>query len=310
MYASITKQKSIRRLSPISIPKLLPNSAAGRLSLDFKLRGPTLSPATACAASAHAIGDAMRCIQYNDADIMLAGGTESCIDPVSVAGFCRLRALSTKFNDSPKLASRPFDTQRDGFVIAEGSAILVLEELNHALNRGANILCELVGYGLSADAHHITSPDPHGMGAQRAMIMALERGNIDPDAVDYVNAHATSTPMGDGIEAKAIEDAILFGKDGNTISTRERDLFVSSTKGATGHLLGAAGSIEAAITIMSLVNGVIPPTQNLIVNDENQRVFKFVTDDVHKQEINIAMSNSFGFGGTNASLVFARNITT
>lgn len=185
-----------------------------------------------------------------------------------------------------------------------------MEELNHALNRGANILCELVGYGLSADAHHITSPEPHGMGAQRAMIMALERGNIDPDAVDYVNAHATSTPMGDGIEAKAIEDAILFGKDGNTFSTRERDLFVSSTKGATGHLLGAAGSIEAAITIMSLVNGVIPPTQNLIVNDENQRVFKFVTDDVYKQEINIAMSNSFGFGGTNASLVFARNITT
>lgn len=288
--------KGIRRLSPHFVPKVLTNSAAGRVSLEYNLQGPNHAAATACAAGAHAIGDAMRCIQYGDADIMLAGGAEACIDPLSMAGFSRLRALSTTFNDDPRLASRPFDVNRDGFVMGEGAGILVIEELNHAVRRGVPILAELCGYGLSGDAHHITSPDPQGRGATRAMEMALSRANIqDLSVVQYINAHATSTPKGDEIEEHAIDR--LF---------RTSNLLVSSTKGATGHLLGAAGAVEAAITVQSLIDQVVPPTRNLFDVDEEDKVeFQHVLNATRKEDLTIAMSNSFGFGGTNASLVFS-----
>jgi 3-oxoacyl-[acyl-carrier-protein] synthase II len=294
-------ESGLRRLSPHFVPKVLANSAAGRLSLQHDLRGPNHSASTACAAGAHAIGDAMRCIQYDNADIMLAGGTEACIDPLSVAGFCRLRALSTSFE--PHEASRPFDRLRDGFVMGEGAAILVLEELEHAKQRGVPILAELRGYGLTGDAYHVTAPDPEGRGAERAMKMALHQAGLPTSSVQYVNAHATSTPKGDEIEALAI-DRTLISVD------RSKDLFVSSTKGATGHLLGAAGALEAAFTIMSLTTGSIPPTRNLeaMDQDENPISFRHVQETlINVDDLDVAMSNSFGFGGTNASLVFAKN---
>ena len=298
--ASKTVQElGVRRLSPHFVPKVLANSAAGRLSLEHELKGPNLSSSTACAAGSHAIGDAMRCIQYDSADIMLAGGTEACIDPLSIAGFCRLRALSTNF--PPNEASRPFDKDRDGFVMGEGSAILVLEELEHAKKRGVPILAELRGYGLTGDAHHVTAPEPTGRGAERAMRMALKQAGLPPSSVQYVNAHATSTPKGDEIEALAI-DRTLCGVD------RSDDLFVSSTKGATGHLLGAAGAIEAAFTVCSLIDGTIPPTKNLMELDETESSssFHYVQDTPMRANFDVAMSNSFGFGGTNASLVVTR----
>jgi len=296
--ARTVQESGLRRLSPHFVPKVLANSAAGRLSLEHQLRGPNHSASTACAAGAHAIGDAMRCIQYDSADIMLAGGTEACIDPLSIAGFCRLRALSTNF--PPEEASRPFDRRRDGFVMGEGSAILVLEELEHAKQRGVPILAELKGYGLSGDAHHVTAPDPNGRGAERAMRMALKQAGLPPSTVQYVNAHATSTPKGDEIEALAIDRTLC--------SERSEDLFVSSTKGATGHLLGAAGAIEAAFTILSLTEGTIPPTKNLDEMDEAEESvsFEYVRGMPLKGDLNVAMSNSFGFGGTNASLVFTK----
>jgi 3-oxoacyl-[acyl-carrier-protein] synthase II len=299
--AKTVQELGVRRLSPHFVPKVLANSAAGRLSLEYKLKGPNLSSSTACAAASHAIGDAMRCIQYNSADIMLAGGTEACIDPLSIAGFCRLRALSTNF--PPNEASRPFDKDRDGFVMGEGSAILVLEELEHAKKRGVSILAELRGYGLTGDAHHVTAPEPTGRGAERAMRMALQQAGLPAASVQYVNAHATSTRLGDEIEALAI-DRTLCRAD------RIDDLFVSSTKGATGHLLGAAGAIEAAFTIRSLMDGTIPPTKNLTELDENESSTSF--HYVQHAPVNacanfdVAMSNSFGFGGTNASLVFTK----
>ena len=306
-YDSITRNQSIRKLSPHFVPKVLANSNAGRLSLRFGLKGPNLASSSACAAGANAIGDAFRCIQHNNADIMLAGGTESCIDPISMAGFCRLKALSTSFNHNPSMASRPFHALRDGFVMAEGAAILVLEELNHAISRNATILCELRGYGLSGDAFHLTSPDPNGKGAIRAMSMAIQDAGLKPEYVDYVNAHATSTPLGDEIEAKAIDSALLSH---NHVKPREKDLFVSSTKGATGHLLGAAGALEAAFTVMTTATGIIPHTMNL--HDDhvcNQDVrFRHVFDAPMTNDINVAISNSFGFGGTNACLVFSNLI--
>ena len=295
-------RNSIRRLSPHFVPKVLSNSAAGRLSLSLGLMGPNHTASTACAAGAHAIGDAMRCIQYGDADVMLAGGAEACIDPLSMGGFCRLKALSTGFNDAPALSSRPFDARRDGFVMGEGAAVLVLEESEHAISRGANILCEVKGYGLTGDAHHVTAPDPEGRGAERAMRMALQRAGISPSAVDYVNAHSTSTPLGDEIEAKAIDRALIRDE---IISKRETNLYVSSTKGATGHLLGAAGAIEALFTAKSIVEGIIPPTANLEdVCDPNVGFEYVVPGKPHTSNIDVAMSNSFGFGGTNAALVF------
>lgn len=286
------EQKGLRRLTPHFVPKVLSNSAAGRLSLEYKLQGPNHSTSTACAAGAHAIGDAMKCIQYGDADIMLAGGTEACIDPLSMAGFTRLRALSG--NTDPQRASRPFDATRDGFVMGEGAAILILEELEHAKRRDAHILAELCGYGLTGDAYHITSPDPNGNGAKRAMSMALQRACIeDLSTVDYLNAHATSTPVGDDIESRAINS--IFGSH----------LMVSATKGATGHLLGAAGAVEAAFTIQALCTKLIPATLNLeLILDSEKVDFHHVVETTQRKDLTVAMTNSFGFGGTNASLVF------
>lgn len=298
---------SVRRLSPHFVPMVLPNSAAGRLGLEMRLGGPNHSASTACAASAHAIGDASRCVQHGDADIMLAGGAEACIDPLSVGGFCRLRALSTGFNGDPPSASRPFDAERDGFVMGEGAAVVVVEELHHALERGAEILCEVSGYGLTGDAFHVTAPDPEGRGAERSIRMALERSGIAPGAVDYVNAHATSTPLGDEIEARAIHRALVMGCNGGG---REVDLHVSSTKGATGHLLGAAGGLEAIFAAMSIVDSCIPPTANLVEGECNHDVaFKFVSGEHVSKDVQVAMSNSFGFGGTNASLLFTKYYT-
>jgi 3-oxoacyl-[acyl-carrier-protein] synthase II len=290
------EERGLRRLSPHFIPKVLTNSAAGRLALEFGLQGPNHSASTACAAGSHAIGDAMRCIQYGNADVMLAGGAEACIDPLSLAGFCRLRALSTGF--PPEEASRPFDKLRDGFVMGEGAAILVLEELDHARERQAPILAELAGYGLSGDAFHITAPDTDGRGAGRAMQMALQQAGCHGSEIGYVNAHATSTPKGDEIEARVI-DRILPKE----IRASGDSLFVSSTKGATGHLLGAAGALEAAFTVMSLVDKVIPPTKNLHEFD-GESGFQYAVKAEEATGIQAAMSNSFGFGGTNASLVF------
>mmetsp|Transcript_15516 Transcript_15516/g.29270 ORF Transcript_15516/g.29270 Transcript_15516/m.29270 type:complete len:470 (-) Transcript_15516:141-1550(-) len=300
----ITNKSSIRRLNPHFVPKILCNAPSSRVSLEYHLEGPNLAPSTACAAGAHAIGEAMRCIQYHDADIMIAGGAESCIDPVSMGGFCRLKALSTKYNEDPLIASRPFDLGRDGFVMGEGSAILILEEMEHAKDRGANILCELRGYGLSGDAYHVTSPDPNGRGAERAMKMALARAGIPAGHVDYVNAHATSTPMGDEIEEKTI-DRVLCDE-----AMRTNDLYVSSTKGATGHLLGAAGAFEAAVAVNTIVHGIVPPTKNLTGMTKNGRnsFFNHVLESPLDRYVNVAVSNSFGFGGTNACLVFSRII--
>jgi 3-oxoacyl-[acyl-carrier-protein] synthase II len=297
--AHLVSESGLRRLSPHFIPKVLANSAAGRLSLEYKIGGPNLASATACAAGAHAIGDAMKCIQYNHADVMLAGGTESCIDPLSIAGFCRLRALSTSI--LPGEASRPFDQHRNGFVMGEGAAILVLEEMEHAKARGAVILAELCGYGLTGDGYHLTAPDPQGQGAERAMIMALDSAGMEASSIDYVNAHATSTPIGDEIEARTISRSLG--------TCRTLDLFVSSTKGATGHLLGAAGAVEAAFTVMAIQEGMLPPNRNLTLDDitesEQKNSFHFVTKAT-KKDVHIAMTNSFGFGGTNASLIFSR----
>ena len=318
----VVQDRGLRRLSPHFVPRVLSNSAAGRLGVEYGLTGPNLSQATACAASAHSIGDATRCIQYGDADIMVAGGAEAAIDPLSLNGFCRLRALSS--NADPEQASRPFDSSRDGFVMGEGAAVLVLEERDHALRRGVPILAELVGYGLSGDGHHITSPDPDGSGAKRSMLGCLASVQNDANIVDgadpiskstvgYINAHATSTPVGDDIEARAIDE--VFGADHDKQEQEQQGqhqgmeqdsgLLVSSTKGATGHLLGAAGSVEAAFTIMSLIDGIVPPTRNLI-NTEANVSFHHVHKPIQLDGLTTAMTNSFGFGGTNASLLFHR----
>ncbi|KAG7346175.1 3-oxoacyl-synthase [Nitzschia inconspicua] len=304
---------NIRKLSPHFIPKVLTNSAAGRLSLEFGLKGPNLAPSTACAAGSHAIGDAFRAIQYGTADVMLAGGAEASIEPLGMAGFCRLRALSTGFNNSTEQASRPFDKRRDGFVMGEGAAILVLEELEHAKQRGVPILAEVCGYGISGDAFHITAPDEQGWGAERAMKMALEDAtrlhceHPENVKVGYINAHATSTPKGDEIEAMVIDRVLRSISDAAAHNTT----YVSSTKGATGHLLGAAGALEAAFTVQCLVAQTLPPTLNLEDPDEKldqDQCFEHIQLNSLKGsiEIDAAMSNSFGFGGTNASLLFRR----
>jgi len=303
-HSTVTSKKSLRRLSPHFVPKVLCNSASARISLEHSLRGPNLAPSTACAAGGHAIGDALRCIQHDDVDIMLCGGAEACIDPISMGGFARLKALSTKYNDEPLLSSRPFDQKRDGFVMGEGSCVLVIEELEHALERGADIYCEVAGYGLSGDGYHVTSPDPEGRGAERAMRIALERAGIEPYMVDYVNAHATSTPMGDEIEERTVArvaGAVAQGK--GTTGSRQKNLYVSSTKGATGHLLGAAGAIEGAFTVMAIKDGIVPPTRNL--EDNNFEGFHHVKGSPIEDDMKVAVSNSFGFGGTNASVVFS-----
>ncbi|PKI73128.1 hypothetical protein CRG98_006470 [Punica granatum] len=289
--------KRLRRLSPFFIPRILINMASGHVSMKYGFQGPNHAAVTACATGAHSIGDAARMIQFGDADVMVAGGTESSIDALSIAGFCRSRALTTKYNSCPQEASRPFDADRDGFVIGEGSGVLVLEELEHARKRGAKMYAEFRGYGMSGDAYHITQPHTDGKGAILAMTRALKQSNLHPDQVDYVNAHATSTTLGDAIEAKAIKT--LFSD--HAISGA---LGLSSTKGAIGHLLGAAGAVEAIFAVLAIKNGVAPLTLNLMRPDPvfSDRFMPLTAS--REMPIGAALSNSFGFGGTNTSLLF------
>ena len=295
--ASITLyEKGPRRVSPFFIPGRLINLASGYVSIEHGLKGPNHAVVTACSTGAHAIGDASRLIAYGDAEVMLAGGTESPINRLSLAGFAACRALSTSFNDDPTRASRPYDRDRDGFVMGEGAGVVVLEEHAHAKARGARIYAEVIGYGLSGDAYHITSPTEDGDGAYRCMQMAIKRAGIDVSDIDYINAHGTSTPLGDEIELKAVERLV-----GNAAGK----LAMSSTKSATGHLLGAAGAIEAIFSILAMRDGVAPPTINLD-NPSVETAIDLVPHAAKKRDIDIVLSNSFGFGGTNASLVFRR----
>src|SRR5450755_4075595 len=282
-----------RKISPFFIPAAIVNLAAGHVSMRFGAKGPNEATATACTTSAHSIGDSFRIIQHGDADVMIAGGSEAAITPMGVGGFAAMRALSTR-NDDPARASRPWDKDRDGFVMGEGAGILVLEELEHARRRGAPILAEIVGYGMSADAFHMTAPDEQGRGASRAMDLALKDGNTLPEQVNYVNAHGTSTPIGDTLEAHAIRN--LFGKK----------VPVSSTKSMTGHLLGGAGGLEAGVTVLALRDQILPPTINLENQDPETEGMDFVPNQARKTEFQYAMSNSFGFGGTNGALLFRR----
>lgn len=286
-----------RKISPFFIPASIINLAAGHVSIRFGAKGPNEATATACTSSAHSVGDAFRIIQRGDADAMIAGGAEAAITPLSVGGFAAMKALSTR-NDDPTHASRPFDVNRDGFVVGEGAGILVLEELEFAKARGANILAEVIGYGMSGDAFHMTGMAPEGEGCYRAMKNALRVAGIEPGEVDYVNAHATSTPLGDALESRAIEN--LFGE-----RAMDHTLLVSSTKSMTGHLLGGAGGLEAGITIMAMQKGVVPPTINLEEVDPACRL-NYVPNQPQEHTVNCALSNSFGFGGTNGSLVFRR----
>ncbi len=284
-----------RKISPFFIPSAIVNLAAGQVSIRHNAKGPNEATCTACTTSAHSIGDASRIIKYGDADVMIAGGSEAAITPMGVGGFAAMRALSTR-NDDPHRASRPWDRDRDGFVIGEGAGILILEELEFARKRGAKILAEVVGYGMSADANHITQPAPEGEGGYRVMRNALRDAGIAPEQVGYVNAHGTSTPIGDELEAIAIKRA--FGEHAGKI-------LVSSTKSMTGHLLGGAGGLEAAITVLALRDQVVPPTMNLDNPGEGCDL-DFVAHTARKVEMDYAISNSFGFGGTNGCLVFKR----
>jgi len=296
--AAITlKEKGPRRISPFFIPGRLINLASGYVSIEFGLKGPNHAVVTACSTGAHAIGDAARLIALGDAEVMVAGGTESPINRLSLAGFAACRALSTNFNDEPKRASRPYDAQRDGFVMGEGAGAVILEEREHALARGVPILAEIVGYGLSGDAFHITSPAEDGDGAYRSMAAALKRADISAADLDYINAHGTSTPLGDEIELHAVERLL-----GNACAA----VAMSSTKSATGHLLGAAGAIEAIFSILAIRDGIAPPTINLD-NPSVETAIDLVPHVAKRRKIDVALSNSFGFGGTNASVIFRRH---
>jgi 3-oxoacyl-[acyl-carrier-protein] synthase II len=286
-----------RKISPFFIPASIINLAAGHVSIKYGARGPNEATATACTSSAHSIGDAFRIIQRGDADAMIAGGAEGAITPLSVGGFAAMKALSTR-NDDPTHACRPFDKDRDGFVVGEGAGILILEELEFAQARGANILAEIIGYGMSGDAYHMTGMAPEGEGCRRAMNAALKVAGISPDKIDYVNAHATSTPLGDALESQAIEN--VFGE-----RAKNHTLLVSSTKSMTGHLLGGAGGLEAGITIMAMLNQIVPPTMNMENVDPACRL-NYVPNKPQAAKLDYALSNSFGFGGTNGSLVFKR----
>ena len=287
-------ERGPRRVTPFFIPASLINLASGQVSIRHGFKGPNHSVVTACSSGAHAIGDAARMIQYEDADVMIAGGAEAAVCRLGLAGFSSARALSTNFNDTPELASRPWDKDRDGFVMGEGSGIVVLEDLEHARKRGAQIYAELIGYGMSGDAHHITSPPPDGNGGFRSMRAALKRANLNPEDIDYINAHGTSTPLGDEIELGAVRR--LFGDAAYGLS-------MSSTKSAVGHLLGAAGSVEAIFSIKALKHGVVPPTLNL-ENPSDGCDLDLVPKYAKERKMRYALSNSFGFGGTNATLIF------
>ena len=296
--SQLIAENRLRRLSPFFIPKILINMASGHVSMKYGFQGPNHAAVTACATGAHSIGDATRMIQFGDADVMVAGGTESSIDALSIAGFSRLRALSTKYNSLPQASSRPFDCGRDGFVIGEGCGVMVLEALDHAMERGAKIYAEVRGYGMSGDAHHITQPQNDGRGVILAMERALEQSGLQADQIDYLNAHATSTPLGDAVEATAIKS--VFGHHATS-----GGLALSSTKGAIGHLLGAAGSVEAIFTVLAIHHGVAPPTLNLEQPDLLFEGAFMPLTAAKKMPIRAAISNSFGFGGTNASLLFS-----
>jgi 3-oxoacyl-[acyl-carrier-protein] synthase II len=283
-----------RKISPFFIPAAIVNLAAGQVSMRYGAKGPNEATATACTTSAHSIGDSFRIIQHNDADVMIAGGAEAAITPMGVGGFAAMRALSTR-NDAPEKASRPWDRDRDGFVIGEGAGILILEELEFARKRGARILAEIAGYGMSGDAYHMTQPAPEHEGGFRVMRNAVRDAGVTPDVVGYVNAHGTSTPIGDTLEAHAIRN--FFG---------DRKIAVSSTKSMTGHLLGGAGGLEAGITVLALRDQILPPTINLENPDPDTVGMDLVPNQARKAEIEYAMSNSFGFGGTNGALLFRR----
>jgi 3-oxoacyl-[acyl-carrier-protein] synthase II len=293
----ILKDSGPRRISPFFIPSCLINLASGHVSIKYGFKGPNHAVVTACATGAHAIGDASRMIMFGDADVMVAGGTEAAVCRIGMAGFAAARALSTEYNDTPTKASRPWDEGRDGFVMGEGSGIVVLEEYEHAKKRGAKIYAEIIGYGMSGDAYHVTAPAEDGNGGYRAMRAALKNASINPEQIDYINAHGTSTPLGDAVEIAAVKR--LFGNQTQSFS-------MSSTKSAIGHLLGAAGSIEAIFCALALRDQVAPPTLNLENPSEGFEKLDLVPLTAKSRPINIALSNSFGFGGTNASLVLKR----
>jgi 3-oxoacyl-[acyl-carrier-protein] synthase II len=289
------RDKGPRRITPFFIPSVIPNMTSGHLSMMLNAKGPNLCAVTACASSAHAIGEAALMISRGDVDMMLAGGSEAVICPTGIGGFAAMKALSTR-NDAPEKASRPFDKARDGFVMGEGGGALILEEYEHAKKRGARIYGEVSGYGATADAYHMTSPAPEGEGAGRCMSLALERGKVDPAKIGYINAHGTSTPAGDENESMAVER--VFG-------AHAKNLIMSSTKSMTGHLLGGAGALEAAISLLALTTGDIPPTMNLDDPDENCRL-NYAANGAVQKKCEAVMTNSFGFGGTNATIIFSK----
>jgi 3-oxoacyl-[acyl-carrier-protein] synthase II len=293
-YAILT-EKGPDRVSPFFVPMIIVNMASGVVSMRFGAKGPNSSVVTACATGNHAIGDATRIIQRGDADVMIAGGSEAIIIPLTIAGFCQMKAMSTR-NDDPTRASRPFDAERDGFVCGEGGGLVILESLEHALARDARIYAEVVGYGMTGDAHHMTAPDPEGDGAARAMTAALRDAALEPSSVGYINAHGTSTPYNDKFETIAIKR--VFGD-------HAKKLAVSSTKSMTGHLLGAAGGIEAIATAFALHHGILPPTMNYEKPDPDCDL-DYIPNQARKQEVEAALSNAFGFGGTNATLAFKK----
>jgi 3-oxoacyl-[acyl-carrier-protein] synthase II len=292
----ILLDKGPKRITPFLIPMLIINMASGMVAMNFGLKGPNTAISTACATGTHSIGDAFRIVQRGDASLMLAGGSEAALTPMGVAGFCAMRALSTSFNDQPERASRPFDRNRDGFVMAEGAGVVLLEELEHAKKRGAVILGEIIGYGMSADAYHITAPSPDGDGAARSMKAALRSASLAPEDVSYINAHGTSTPLNDKLETEAVK---------RVFREHARKIVISSTKSHMGHLLGAAGGVEAIATLLAIQNAIAPPTINYEEPDPDCDL-DYAPNAPRQMPIQYAMSNSFGFGGTNATIIFKK----